>query len=384
MQSYKLLTLAVAAFLGLVLVGCGANRHASVIHEDTYATTTSATGERSLALADSADLIGMDIVGSDNETVGVLDDIVVHRDDGRIAYGVVAYGGFVGVGEKFHAISWDSFTLRDDDGKRILAVNFNEEALKGVPGFSKDQWPLAPTFIPTRSTAALDTSSPDIFSDRDLAMGDQSVDEPYDDLSSRESAARGYSDSYGYIGEDTRGDASATTGMSNDKLHGVDALVGNGQLVRLNKFVGWDFHHGDANIGEIEQAIVDMKADRLAYLVVSFDGTIDQLDDRVGLFPWTSVSLLPRDTAISLRNDVGTSGLVAMTYNRDDVPDLTDVTVSQQIYAQFQSEPYWEGYGYFGDDASRGAHEFKEDVKEGARDVERGARNLGRDIDRQY
>ena len=85
-------------------------------------------------------LKGDAIKNLNDEKLGDLEEIVIDLESGRVAYGVLAAGGFLGMGEKFFAIPWDMFTVDADD--HSLVVDLNKEVLDDAPGFDKDNWPL--------------------------------------------------------------------------------------------------------------------------------------------------------------------------------------------------------------------------------------------------
>jgi hypothetical protein len=58
---------------------------------------------------------------------------------GRVAYAVLSYGGFLGLGDKLFAIPWGAFTLDQENEEFILDVS--KQTLESAPGFDKDNWP---------------------------------------------------------------------------------------------------------------------------------------------------------------------------------------------------------------------------------------------------
>jgi hypothetical protein len=58
---------------------------------------------------------------------------------GRVAYAVLSFGGFLGMGDKLFAIPWDQLSL-DEENKRFV-LNVNRAKLENAPGFDKDNWP---------------------------------------------------------------------------------------------------------------------------------------------------------------------------------------------------------------------------------------------------
>src|ERR1700720_2899549 len=54
-------------------------------------------------------VIGSSVVNSLNEDLGKIEDLVLDAAAGRIAYAVLSFGGFLGMGDKYFAIPWDAF-----------------------------------------------------------------------------------------------------------------------------------------------------------------------------------------------------------------------------------------------------------------------------------
>lgn len=82
---------------------------------------------------------GETVVNGQGETIGEIEEIMLDVRSGRIAYAVLAVGGFLGMGEKYFAVPWNAFTMDTDNHRFILDVD--KERLKNAPGFDKDHWP---------------------------------------------------------------------------------------------------------------------------------------------------------------------------------------------------------------------------------------------------
>ena len=74
-----------------------------------------------------------------DEDLGKLEDIMLDVDTGSIAYGVLSFGGFLGMGDKLFAIPWQQ--LEVDTGNKCLVLDVDKETLENAPGFDKDNWP---------------------------------------------------------------------------------------------------------------------------------------------------------------------------------------------------------------------------------------------------
>ena len=59
---------------------------------------------------------------------------------GRVAYAVLSFVGFLGIGNKLFAIPWDMLTV--DEDRQCLVLDVDKKTLEDAPGFDKDHWPL--------------------------------------------------------------------------------------------------------------------------------------------------------------------------------------------------------------------------------------------------
>jgi sporulation protein YlmC with PRC-barrel domain len=84
-------------------------------------------------------IIGDDVKNSAGEDLGLLEDIMLDVNNGRISYGVITFGGFLGMGNKLFAIPWSALVLNTEE--KCFYLNIDKEQLENAPGFDKDHWP---------------------------------------------------------------------------------------------------------------------------------------------------------------------------------------------------------------------------------------------------
>ncbi len=84
-------------------------------------------------------LIGDPIENPQGEKLGKLEEIMLDLQSGRIAYAVLSFGGFLGMGEKLFAIPWQK--LHIDELRKCIILNANKQQFKDMPGFDKSHWP---------------------------------------------------------------------------------------------------------------------------------------------------------------------------------------------------------------------------------------------------
>jgi hypothetical protein len=84
-------------------------------------------------------LIGAQVRNPQDESLGDLKDAMIDTASGKIAYGVLSFGGVLGVGNKLFAIPWDAFRVDPENERLVLDVP--KDRLKDAPGFDVDHWP---------------------------------------------------------------------------------------------------------------------------------------------------------------------------------------------------------------------------------------------------
>jgi sporulation protein YlmC with PRC-barrel domain len=91
------------------------------------------------ALMGADTLLGEKVVNEYGVELGDIKEIMLDMQTGQVAYAVLAFGGFMGMGEKLFAVPWQALHL-DTENKRFL-LNVDKDRLKTAPGFNRDAWP---------------------------------------------------------------------------------------------------------------------------------------------------------------------------------------------------------------------------------------------------
>ncbi len=86
-------------------------------------------------------LTEMPVKNTKGEEIGHVEELVIDMRDGRVRYGILSFGGFLGFGDKLFPIPWSELTLRHDELDTYFMVDVSREFLARVPSFSRDQWP---------------------------------------------------------------------------------------------------------------------------------------------------------------------------------------------------------------------------------------------------
>ena len=130
----------------------GSTGHA-IEHSTADTTTTSSFGDntdglgrdRSDALTADEDhklisadkVIGTAVYNGQGDRLGTIDAVMLNKRSGRVAYAVMSFGGFLGIGERYHPLPWD--TLSYDEDKGGYNLDRTNDQLKGGPSYSRDE-----------------------------------------------------------------------------------------------------------------------------------------------------------------------------------------------------------------------------------------------------
>jgi sporulation protein YlmC with PRC-barrel domain len=91
----------------------------------------------------SSTLVGSDVKNLRGEDLGSVKDIMIDTKTGKVSYLVVAFGGFMGIGDKYIAVPMEAISF-DPGNSKIILLDENKDRLENAPGFNKETWPDHP------------------------------------------------------------------------------------------------------------------------------------------------------------------------------------------------------------------------------------------------
>jgi len=92
---------------------------------------------------ETATLIGSDkvegtpVYRSNGDKVGSIERVMIDKLSGKVAYAVMSFGGFLGIGEDYYPLPWALLTY--NPRLEGYEVNISEQQLKGAPKYSKHE-----------------------------------------------------------------------------------------------------------------------------------------------------------------------------------------------------------------------------------------------------
>ena len=92
-----------------------------------------------ISLIGSDKVEGTAVYGADQKKIGSVERVMIDKMSGRVAYAVISYGGFLGVGEDHYPTPWSN--LKYDTNLGGYLVNLTRDRLEKAPKYrTNDDW----------------------------------------------------------------------------------------------------------------------------------------------------------------------------------------------------------------------------------------------------
>jgi len=95
--------------------------------------------DHSSAVVKTKEVIGVPVKNASNEGLGKIEELIISKVSGQVSYAVLSFGGFLGMGDKFFALPWN--TLKYNAQENCFMLNVEKQKLQNAPGFDKNNWP---------------------------------------------------------------------------------------------------------------------------------------------------------------------------------------------------------------------------------------------------
>jgi hypothetical protein len=101
------------------------------------ATQTTLDRSETASLIGSDKVEGTPVLRSNGNKIGTIERVMIDKITGKVAYAVMSFGGFLGIGEDYYPLPWSLLTYNPKlDG---YEVNITEQQLKGAPKYSRHE-----------------------------------------------------------------------------------------------------------------------------------------------------------------------------------------------------------------------------------------------------
>jgi sporulation protein YlmC with PRC-barrel domain len=112
-------------------------------------TYTDTNRDRDVPRDETATLIASDkvegtsVYGPDGDKIGSIENVMIEKRSGQVAYAVLSFGGFLGMGTDHYPLPWSM--LKYDEDKGGYLANITREQLENAPRYAdEDSWEWSP------------------------------------------------------------------------------------------------------------------------------------------------------------------------------------------------------------------------------------------------
>jgi PRC-barrel domain len=82
---------------------------------------------------------GTSVYNAAGEELGSIHDLMIDKKSGNVAYAIMSFGGFLGIGNDYHPLPWS--VLRYDTRLSGYVVNLDRAQLEGAPSYAEGAEP---------------------------------------------------------------------------------------------------------------------------------------------------------------------------------------------------------------------------------------------------
>jgi PRC-barrel domain protein len=76
---------------------------------------------------------GTPVYNGADEHLGAIHDVMIDKKSGNVAYAIMSFGGFLGIGNSYHPLPWS--VLKYDTSRAGYVVNLDRRQLEGAPAY---------------------------------------------------------------------------------------------------------------------------------------------------------------------------------------------------------------------------------------------------------
>lgn len=97
------------------------------------------TLNESATVISASKVTGTNVYNTAGDSLGEIYDVMIDKRSGKIAYAIMSFGGFLGIGEQYHPLPWT--TLKYDTRQNGYVVGLTKEQLQGAPTYGFNETP---------------------------------------------------------------------------------------------------------------------------------------------------------------------------------------------------------------------------------------------------
>ncbi len=80
---------------------------------------------------------GTSVYNRAGEKLGSIYDVMLEKRSGKADYAIMSFGGFLGIGDRYHPLPWQALTYDENQGGYVVDIDRNR--LEGAPSYSASE-----------------------------------------------------------------------------------------------------------------------------------------------------------------------------------------------------------------------------------------------------
>jgi hypothetical protein len=109
------------------------------MNDVSTATTAALEADETDRLISSEKVEGTAVYDRRGERLGTVHHLMIDKYTGQVAYAVMSFGGFLGIGESYHPLPWKMLTYDIRLGGYV--VDLDRRRIEGAPSYTSSQMP---------------------------------------------------------------------------------------------------------------------------------------------------------------------------------------------------------------------------------------------------
>ena len=89
------------------------------------------------ALITASRVNGTPVFDRDGDRIGHIEDLSIDKRSGQVLYALLSFGGFLGIGERFHPLPWSTLTY--STARAGYVISLDREQIKAANSYTRDE-----------------------------------------------------------------------------------------------------------------------------------------------------------------------------------------------------------------------------------------------------
>lgn len=95
--------------------------------------------DETVSLISAGKVQGTNVYNTAGDSLGDIHDVMIDKKTGKITYAIMSFGGFLGIGERYHPLPWS--TLKYDTRQGGYVVGLTKDQLEKAPTYGAAETP---------------------------------------------------------------------------------------------------------------------------------------------------------------------------------------------------------------------------------------------------